>query len=105
MNYEESEITAISKERFDAMVTYVINNAGDEFLLDIMQTPEEQVVGKHHMFVGRHIRNHFQLWEVEHAPVIENGIDVSTNHPDHISSCVILAARTTMLNKAETLDL
>ena len=105
MNYEESEITAISKERFDEMVVYVINNAGDEFLLDIMQTPEEQVVGKHHMFAGRHIRNHFRLWEVEHTPVIENGIDVSTNHPDHISSCVILAARTTMLNKAETLEL
>jgi hypothetical protein len=44
-----------------------------------------------HFTLGRYIRNTYGLWEIKHEPVIENGVDVSENHPDSISMRIIEA--------------
>lgn len=42
-----------------------------------------------HLTLGMHIRNHAGLWSVPHEPEIVDGVDISENHPDAISSKVI----------------
>lgn len=40
---------------------------------------------QYHNTVGQNIRNEFNLWEKEWIPEIEDGVDVSPDHPDAIS--------------------
>lgn len=53
-----------------------------------MNTPRSDLCLYHHG-LGTQIRNRFHLWEHKWEPVLENGIDVSPNHPDAISMRVI----------------
>lgn len=43
----------------------------------------------YHSTLGRYIRNHYKLWERQWTPIIENGVDVSPEHPDSISNEII----------------
>lgn len=42
-----------------------------------------------HHTLGRHLRNHANLWQDEWEPELVEGVDHSPNHPDAISSKVI----------------
>lgn len=42
-----------------------------------------------HHDLGRHLRNHAQLWEVVWTPYLIDGVDHSHDHPDAISARVI----------------
>lgn len=42
-----------------------------------------------HLDLGMHLRNHAHLWSYEWEPLIENGVDISVNHPDALSNKVI----------------
>lgn len=53
-----------------------------------METPRDKLHLYHHG-LGTQIRNRFHLWEHKWEPVLENGVDVSPNHPDAISMKVI----------------
>ena len=44
---------------------------------------------KYHHTLGRSIRNTFKLWSTEWVPELIDGVDHSSNHPDHISMRVI----------------
>jgi hypothetical protein len=103
--FEESGITVITKAKFQEMVDFVINDAPDDFLLELMHTPEDRVAGIYHMTAGAHIRRIFALWEVKFKPKLEDGVDCSPDHPDNISSVVILAARRALLAKAESMEM
>ena len=49
----------------------------------------EDPVMMHHS-LGRHLRNHASLWESDWEPVLVDGVDYSRDHPDAISSQVIV---------------
>lgn len=42
-----------------------------------------------HDSLGRQIRNDYQLWSRYHTPRIVDGVDVSKDHPDAISSRIM----------------
>ena len=65
-----------------------LHNSDPEIQREFKDTPFESLV-RYHSTVGLSIRNYFNLWAVEWTPVIENGIDVSENHPDRISMLVL----------------
>ena len=48
----------------------------------------EEPIMMHHS-LGRHLRNHADLWKDRWEPELVGGIDHSPNHPDAISSKVI----------------
>lgn len=104
MTFAKLNITVIQESDFEKMVNFVLDEAPDSFILDLMQTPEEKVAGRHHMSAGQTIRNHFHLWQNQHTPVIEDGVDVSPDHPDSISSAVLIVARQRLLDKAEATE-
>lgn len=43
-----------------------------------------------HNCLGRHIRNNCGMWDVPHAPVIVDGVDMAVDHPDSISHRAIV---------------
>lgn len=43
-----------------------------------------------HSSLGRHLRNHANLWEDKWEPLMTDGADHSPNHPDAISQKVII---------------
>lgn len=49
---------------------------------------KENLIALHHSF-GRSIRNTYDLWQRDWVPEIEDGIDVSPNHPDAVSMRII----------------
>lgn len=53
-----------------------------------VNSKEDALVVYHHT-LGRSIRNEFKLWQIEWTPEIENGIDVSNDHPDQVSMIII----------------
>ena len=59
--------------------------------LEFVKMQEDELVECHHG-LGRHIRNHFKLWEYEWTPKVEDGVDSSPEHPDSISMEVIRGA-------------
>ena len=42
-----------------------------------------------HLGLGMHLRNHAGLWNYPWEPELVDGVDVSENHPDAVSSKVI----------------
>lgn len=52
---------------------------------------KSDLISLHHS-LGQHIRNVFQLWKIKWKPKVENGIDMSPDHPDEISMRIIEAA-------------
>lgn len=79
------------KPSFEDMVTNVSEwlHSTDEALRNrFLNSKFEDLVTYHHS-LGRTIRNHFSLWQWAWEPVLEDGIDVSTNHPDNVSMRVI----------------
>lgn len=71
----------------DAMVVD-FNHAPVENQKKFMETPREQLHLYHHG-LGTQIRNRFQLWEHKWEPMLENGVDMSPDHPDAMSMRVI----------------
>ena len=43
-----------------------------------------------HSSLGRHLRNHANLWQNPWEPVLVDGVDYSRDHPDAISSQVLV---------------
>jgi hypothetical protein len=55
---------------------------------EFLNTSEKDLI-LYHFTLGRKIRNHFYLWSYEWTPKIENGVDMSDDHPDSVSFQVI----------------
>ena len=76
---------------FDDMVKIVegwFRKDTDENKREFLKASKEDLVG-YHTSLGRSIRNEFKLWDREWKPDIQNGVDYSPDHPDHISMRVI----------------
>ena len=76
---------------FEDMVTEVTQwylNSPDDAQIEFQRTPENDL---HILYltIGRDIRNHFKLWEIEWQPVIIDGIDIADDHPEAVSMRVI----------------
>lgn len=82
---------AIPQEKFDHIVGVVTNwlhEAPAEHRREFVSMTKEQLIGYHHT-LGRDIRNEFGLWEYPWEPQLENGFDMSPDHPDSISMRII----------------
>ena len=67
----------------------VYNGLGDEdFILLLEVKTREDMIQFHHS-AGRHIRNHYKLWERTYTPVIIDGVDCAEDHPDAISARIL----------------
>jgi hypothetical protein len=71
----------------DTVNTWLQEAPERDKMLFVKSTKKELIV--YHNTLGRKIRNYFELWKNEYTPIIENGIDISENHPDQISMKVI----------------
>lgn len=67
----------------------------------ILENKYDDLILLHHS-LGRYIRNNYKLWEHDWVPQLENGVDMSPNHPDAISQRIIVKLYEHWLNK-ETL--
>ena len=56
--------------------------------LKFRNTSESDLV-EYHSTLGRDIRNYFKLWDRKWTIELENGVDVSPNHPDALSMATI----------------
>lgn len=65
-----------------------LSEESDDVVEEFLSCTKEQLI-RYHTGLGRNIRNHFKLWEVEWEPELVNGIDMSQNHPDAISMAII----------------
>ena len=82
---------AIPQEEFDRIVGVVTNwlhEAPAEHRREFVSMTKKQLIGYHHT-LGRDIRNEFRLWEYPWEPQLENGFDMSPDHPDSISMRII----------------
>lgn len=68
-----------------------LNEATEGNRQQFINCPFDELI-MYHSSLGRSIRNHFQLWENQWVPEIENGIDISKQHPDAVSMEVIKRA-------------
>lgn len=60
-------------------------DAKEEFL----SCSEDDLIS-YHSSLGRAIRNEFDLWQIDWAPMIdESGVDISPGHPDSRSMFII----------------
>jgi hypothetical protein len=76
---------------FEDMVTEVIGwylKSPDKTQIEFQRCDELGLYQYHHS-IGRDIRNHFKLWEIEWQPVIVDGIDEADDHPDAVSMKII----------------
>ena len=90
IEFESLNITAITKEKWNEIIKQVKDEAPEDFKQLLITLTKQDLISFHHT-LGRHIRNAHGLWELGHEPVIEDGIDVSKNHPDNISMRIIEA--------------
>ena len=72
-------------ERAYALMEEIWNNFSS---CDKLWFVNEEPAMMHHT-LGRHLRNHANLWEDGWEPELVDGVDYSPNHPDAISSKVI----------------
>lgn len=56
---------------------------------DIFKNSTKDELIRYHHYLGKNIRNEFDLWEISWKPEIVDGIDISENHPDAISMRII----------------
>ncbi len=78
----------------DSMVAEVLtmwNNLSQEERdqSGFLQCEEEEDLIQFHHSLGQSIRNEFDLWRYEWEPVLVDGVDYSSEHPDAISMEVI----------------
>ena len=69
-----------------------------DLIVELRTIPLDDMV-LYHSTMGRHIRNEYGLWNTDHPLTkswhtnlnrdVRNGVDYSTDHPDHISSRVM----------------
>ena len=81
----------VSPELFEQMVETVADwlmEAPEDDRISFTTLPESELV-LYHITLGRDIRNEFNLWQYGWVPQIEDGIDVSPEHPDAVSMRVI----------------
>lgn len=83
----------MTEDRFNAIVEEVVawfKRDDPRNQREFVACSKSDLITYHHN-LGRAIRNHFKLWENPWDPQLENGIDMSPNHPDAISMRVIEA--------------
>lgn len=77
---------------FDEMVAQVtewLYAAPPELQTEFLTTKKEKLIAYHNT-VGRDIRNEFQLWNRPWTKQLDDqGVDMSEDHPDHISMRVL----------------
>lgn len=62
-----------------------------DVLIDFISTPEDKL-SSYHFLLGTSIRNTFNMWEIPWTPDIQDGFDMSPNHPDNRSQQIIVEA-------------
>ena len=65
-----------------------LNEYPEDVKRDFIEAEYDDLV-KYHHGLGQRIRNHFGLWHNDYESIIENGVDISPQHPDAISMRVI----------------
>ena len=83
---ERPAVEAMAEE----IVEWFYEGPGRSYV-EFLKLEEDELVQCHHG-LGRHIRNHFKLWEYEWTPEKKDGVDHSPEHPDSISMEVIKEA-------------
>jgi len=81
----------IPQEKFDHIVGVVTNwlqEAPAEHRREFKSMSKDQLIQYHHS-LGRDIRNEFGLWQYDWVPQLENGFDMSPDHPDSVSMRII----------------
>lgn len=81
----------ISQEQFDHIVGVVANwlhEAPTQHRREFISMEKDRLILYHHT-LGRDIRNEFGLWQYKWTPQLENGVDVSPDHPDSVSMRII----------------
>jgi len=75
----------------DEMVAEVINWLNAATIDDqiAFENSSYNELYQYHHSLGQDIRNNFKLWQYEWEPVLVEGIDNSSEHPDAISMRVI----------------
>ena len=84
----------MTEDRFESVVSELLEMIGEwpaEHRSKFVGTEKADLIQYHHGF-GTSIRNHFRLWEYEWEKTLENGVDVSPNHPDQMSQRIIETA-------------
>ncbi len=76
------------KEKIKKEVLEWFYEAESEDQLEFKNCPFDNLIRYHHT-LGREIRNHFELWKYSWVQQIEDGIDMSPDHPDFISQRII----------------
>ena len=82
----------ITEELFEQMVTVALqwlDEADYHTRREFVKLDARDMIKFHHS-VGQDIRNHFKLWTYGWEPMIENGIDMSPDHPDAVSNRVLV---------------
>ena len=64
------------------------NKAPEDAQDDFRSALPSELIQYHHT-LGKDIRNKFHLWNYKWTPQLENGIDMSPEHPDAVSMRVI----------------
>lgn len=81
---------------FNEIVDDAFTNLDEESITFLKACEKDQLISMHHWY-GRHIRNHYELWNpenpltmVDYVPEInEDGADASARHPDQMSMSII----------------
>ena len=76
------------KEHIKKEVLKWLNAAPKDNQIAFKTCPFDKLI-QYHSTLGRSIRNIFGLWENKWVPQLEDGIDVSPDHPDFISQRII----------------
>ena len=91
----------VTARRFEEIVESVIARieAADDFERAAFVGTSRDRLGTYHHGFGTWIRNTYGLWENPWEPVIEDGCDVSPDHPDNISGRIIEAVHDRMTDR------
>lgn len=75
-------------QRIVGVVSNWLDEAPKNHREEFINMSKEDLIKYHHS-LGRDIRNEFGLWQYAWTPQIENGFDMSPDHPDAVSMRVI----------------
>lgn len=73
---------------FQKIVESILSVLTKEEKSELASIDESKLCLLHHSF-GQWIRNTYSIWDVHWEPQLENGVDMSPNHPDAISMDII----------------
>lgn len=74
--------------RIVGIVSNWLDEAPTQHKAEFINMDKAKLIQYHHS-LGRDIRNEFGLWQYSWTPQLENGFDMSPDHPDAVSMRVI----------------